>query len=76
MRDYLRLAFDRAPGHGRFAKAIQHLTAYPARGRLNYNFDSFPIELRINRQLKKILKLPKPRVDAKGRQPETAPSCT
>ena len=79
MRDYLRIAFDRAPiattGHGRFAKAIQHLTAYPARVRLNHDFFSFPIELWINRQLKNIVKLPKPSVDAKRLQPETAPSC-
>jgi radical SAM superfamily enzyme YgiQ (UPF0313 family) len=77
MRDYLRIAFDRAPiattGHGRFAKAIQHLTAYPARVRLNYNFYKFPVELWINRQLKNIVKLPKPSVDAKRLQPETAP---
>jgi len=78
MRDYLRIAFDRAPiattGHGRFAKAVQHLTAYPARVRLNYDFYSFPVELWINRQLKNIVKLPKPSVDAQRLQPETAPS--
>ena len=42
MRDYLRIAFDRAPiaanGPGRFAKAIQHLTAYPARVRIGSRF--------------------------------------
>src|ERR1700726_3392785 len=79
MRDYLRIAFDRAPiatkGHNWFATAIQHLTAYPARVRLNYDFYSFPVELWINRQLKNIVKLPKPSVDAKRLQPETAPSC-
>ncbi len=79
MRDYLRIAFDREPiattGHGKFAKAVQHLTAYPARVRLNYDFYSFPIELWINRQLKNIVKLPKPSIDAKRLQPETAPSC-
>jgi hypothetical protein len=79
MRDYLRIAFDRAPianTTGKFAKAVQHLTAYPARVRLNYDFYSFPIELWINRQLKNIVKLPKPSIDAKRLQPETAPSCT
>ncbi|MGA7684752.1 MAG: radical SAM protein [Terriglobales bacterium] len=79
MRDYLRIAFDREPiatnGHGRFAKMVQHLTAYPARVRLNYDFYSFPVELWINRQLKNIVKLPKPSVDAKRLQPETAPTC-
>src|ERR1700722_8228961 len=69
MRDYLRIAFDREPiattGHGRFAKAVQHLTAYAARVRLNYDFYKFPVELWINRQLKNIVKLPKPSIDAK-----------
>src|SRR6266852_444812 len=80
MRDYLRIAFDRAPiaanSHGRFAKAVQHLTAYPARLRLNHDFYSFPVELWLNRQLKNIVKLPKPSVDAKTMGPETASSCT
>jgi radical SAM superfamily enzyme YgiQ (UPF0313 family) len=80
MRDYLRIAFDRAPiaanGPGRFAKAIQHLTAYPARVRLNHDFYSFPVELWLNRQLKNIVKLPKPSVDAKTMGPETATSCS
>jgi hypothetical protein len=43
--------------------------------RLNHDFYSFPIELWINRQLKNIVKLPKPSVDAKRLQPETALSC-
>jgi len=76
MRDYLRIAFDRAPiaanGPGRFAKAIQHVTAYPARVRLSHDFYSFPVELWINRQLKNIVRLPKPNVDAKRLQPEAA----
>jgi anaerobic magnesium-protoporphyrin IX monomethyl ester cyclase len=76
MRDYLRIAFDRAPiaanGPGRFAKAIQHVTAYPARVRLNHDFYSFPVELWINRQMKNIVRLPKPNVDAKRLQPEAA----
>ena len=80
MRDYLRIAFDRSPiaanGPGRFARAVQHLTAYPARMRLNHDFYSFPIELWLNRQLKNIVKLPKPSVDAKTMGPETASSCT
>jgi len=80
MRDYLRIAFDRAPiaktGPGRIAKTIQHLTAYPARFRLNNDFYGFPIELWINRKLKNIVKLPKPSVDAKRLEPNPAPSCT
>ena len=63
-------------GPGRFAKAVQHLTAYPARFRLNHDFYSLPVELWLNRQLKNIVKLPKPSVDAKTMGPETASSCT
>src|SRR6202451_2796947 len=79
MRDYLRIAFDRAPiaakGPGRIAKAIQHLTAYPARWRLDHDFYSLPVELWVNRTLKNFVKLPKPSVDAKVMEPAPAPSC-
>src|SRR5215467_10804624 len=80
MRDYLRIAFDRDPiakkGPGRFAKTVQHLTAYPARLRLNHDFYRFPVELWVNRQLRNIVKLPKPSVDAKTLEPNPAPACT
>jgi hypothetical protein len=80
MRDYLRIAFDRAPiaanGPGRLAKTVQHLTAYPARWRLDHDFYDLPVELWVNRKLKNIVKLPKPKVDAKPMGPETAPTCT
>jgi anaerobic magnesium-protoporphyrin IX monomethyl ester cyclase len=80
MRDYLRIAFDRAPialkGSGALAKAVQHLTAYPARWRLDHDFYRLPVELWLNRTLKNIVKLPKPSVDAKMMGPEQAPSCT
>lgn len=80
MRDYLRIAFDRDPiaknGPGRFAKTVQHLTAYPARMRLSHDFYRFPVELWVNRQLKNIVKLPKPSVDAKTLEPNPAPACT
>lgn len=80
MRDYLRIAFDRDPiaknGPGRFAKTVQHLTAYPARMRLNHDFYRFPVELWVNRQLRNIVKLPKPNVDAKTLEPNPAPACT
>jgi radical SAM superfamily enzyme YgiQ (UPF0313 family) len=80
MRDYLRIAFDRAPiaatGTGGFARAIKHLTAYPARWRLDRDVYGFPFELWVNRMLKNLVKLPKPSVDAKMMGPETAPSCT
>jgi hypothetical protein len=80
MRDYLRIAFDRAPiaatGPGGFARAVKHLTAYPARWRLDHDVYGLPVELWANRMLNNIVKLPKPSVDAKMMGPETAPSCT
>jgi radical SAM superfamily enzyme YgiQ (UPF0313 family) len=80
MRDYLRIAFDRAPiaaaGPGKFARAVKHLTAFPARWRLDHDFYGYPLELWANRMLNNLVKLPKPRVDAKMMGPETAPSCT
>jgi len=79
MRDYLRIAFDRAPiaadSHSRPAKAIKRLTSYPARWRLDHDFYGCPVELWINRKLNNILTLPKPNVDAKPLEPATAPSC-
>lgn len=80
MRDYLRIAFDRAPiaanQHGRFARRVRNLTSYPARWRLDHDFYDFPIELWMNRTLKNIVTLPKPPVDAKLLEPAAAPSCT
>jgi anaerobic magnesium-protoporphyrin IX monomethyl ester cyclase len=80
MRDYLRIAFDRAPiaatGPGGLARGVKHLTAYPARWRLGRDVYGFPFELWVNRLLKNLVRLPKPSVDAKMMGPETAPSCT
>lgn len=80
MRDYLRIAFDRAPiaanQHGWAARASQRFTRYPARWRIDHDFYGFPFELWINRKLKNIVTLPKPQVDAKMLEPATAPSCT
>lgn len=80
MRDYLRIAFDRAPiaaeGPHPIATAIKHVTRYPARWRLDHDFYDFPFELWVNRKLKNILTLPKPNVDAKPLEPAAAPSCT
>jgi len=79
MRDYLRIAFDRAPiaadRHGWLAKAMRHLTSRPSRWRLDHDFYSFPVELWLNRQLKNIVALPKPSVDAKPLEPAAAPTC-
>jgi radical SAM superfamily enzyme YgiQ (UPF0313 family) len=79
MRDYLRIAFDRAPiaakGPGGVARTVKHFTAYPARWRLRHDVYGLPIELWANRTLKNLVKLSKPSVDAKMMGPETAPSC-
>jgi radical SAM superfamily enzyme YgiQ (UPF0313 family) len=79
MRDYLRIAFDRAPiaadRAGWFPRAMQHLTSVPARWRLDHDVYDFPVELWVNRKLKRIVTLPKPSVDAKIMEPATQPSC-
>ena len=79
MRDYLRIAFDRAPiaadRAGWFPRAMQRLTGLPARWRLDHDIYDFPIELWVNRKLNRILTLPKPNVDAKIMEPATQPSC-
>lgn len=79
MRDYLRIAFDRAPiaatPHNRLATSIKRVTSYPSRWRLDHDFYAFPVELWVNRKLKNILTLPKPNVDAKPLEPAAAPSC-
>lgn len=79
MRDYLRIAFDRAPiaanRRNRLVRTLQRLTAYPARWRLDHDFLALPVELWVNRKLKTIVKLPKPNVDAKPLEPAAAPSC-
>ncbi len=80
MRDYLRIAFDRNPiatdRRSRLSKAVSGITSYPARWRLDHDFYAFPFELWINRKLKHILPLPKPKVDAQMLEPATSPSCS
>jgi radical SAM superfamily enzyme YgiQ (UPF0313 family) len=80
MRDYLRIAFDRVPiaadHSGWLARAVQRMTGYPARWRLDHDFYGFPIELWINRKLKRILPPPKPKVDAKMLEPAVAPQAS
>lgn len=80
MRDYLRIAFDRAPiatdSRGRLARTITRLTGYPARWRLDHDFYGLPVELWVNRKLHGIRALPKSNVDAKPLEPAAAPSCS
>lgn len=80
MRDYLRIAFDRAPiatdSRGRLARTITRLTSHPARWRLDHDFYALPVELWVNRKLHGIRALPKSNVDAKPLEPAAAPSCS
>lgn len=80
MRDYLRLAFNRAPiaadRQDRVAKTVKYFTSYPARWRLDHDFYRAPFELWLNRKLNNLISLPKPSVDAKPLEPAAAPSCT
>ena len=79
MRDYLRIAFDRAPiaadRGGWLPRAMQRMTSYPARWRLDHDVYALPVELWINRKLKRLVTLPKPKVDAKLMEPAAQPSC-
>jgi anaerobic magnesium-protoporphyrin IX monomethyl ester cyclase len=80
MRDYLRLAFDRAPiasdTRGWAPRFIARLTNYPARWRLDHDVYALPVELWINRKLKSIRPVQKPKVDAKLMGPATAPQAS
>ena len=80
MRDYLRIAFDRAPiatdQRDWVSRAITRLTSFPARWRLDHDFYALPVELWINRKLHSIRQLPKSNVDAKPLEPAAAPSCS
>ena len=80
MRDYLRIAFDRAPiatdQRDRLSRTVSRLTSYPARWRLDHDFYGMPVELWINRKLHSIRPVTKSNVDAKPLEPAAAPSCS
>jgi len=80
MRDYLRIAFDRAPIAAErrdwISRLTARLTSYPARWRLDHDVYGFPIELWINRKLKSLRPVAKPSVDAKLLEPAASPSCS
>jgi anaerobic magnesium-protoporphyrin IX monomethyl ester cyclase len=68
-RDYLRIAFDRIPiasdTRGPITRLAQKALSLPARWRLDHDAYSFPVELWMNRILKKAAAASKPAVDAK-----------
>jgi radical SAM superfamily enzyme YgiQ (UPF0313 family) len=69
MRDFLRMAFERMPianlDSSSAVRMLQKGLSYPARWRLDHDFYGFPIEVWINRKLKRFVSVAKPRVDAK-----------
>jgi anaerobic magnesium-protoporphyrin IX monomethyl ester cyclase len=69
MRDYLRIAFDRAPiaadTRKRSTRLIQKALSLPARWRLDHDVYRLPAELWVNERLKRKTAEFKPAVDAK-----------
>jgi anaerobic magnesium-protoporphyrin IX monomethyl ester cyclase len=68
MRDYLRLAFDRAPiaadRRGRAIRLVHRAIGAPARWRLDHDVYGFPFEIWVKNALKRVSEAPKPKVDA------------
>jgi anaerobic magnesium-protoporphyrin IX monomethyl ester cyclase len=68
MRDYLRVAFDRVPigvsRRSRLQRVVHGMIGTPARWRLDHNFYSFPVELRLKKWADKLVEPPKAKVDA------------
>lgn len=76
MRDYLRMAFDRVPiaklDSSSMIQLLQKSLAYPARWRLEHDVYGLPVEVWINRRLKRFVSVAKPRIDAKQLEPAAA----
>jgi anaerobic magnesium-protoporphyrin IX monomethyl ester cyclase len=76
MRDYLRMAFDRVPiarlDSNSMIQLLQKSLGYPARWRLEHDVYGVPVEIWINRKLKRFVSVAKPRIDAKQLEPAAA----
>ena len=76
MRDYLRIAFDRVPisrlDSNLVIQIVQKSLNYPARWRLEHDVYGLPVEIWINRKLKRFVSVAKPRIDAKQLEPAAA----
>jgi len=76
MRDYLRMAFDRVPiaklDSSSMIQLVQKSLSYPARWRLEHDVYGLPLEVWVNRKLKRFVSVAKPRVDAKQLEPAAA----
>lgn len=79
MRDYLRLAFDRVPiarlSSGSLTRTVHRGLRYPARWRLDHDVYGAPLELWLNRHLKRFVSVARPSVDAKRLGPAAAANC-
>jgi hypothetical protein len=76
MRDYLRMAFDRVPiaklDSSSMIQLVQKSLSYPARWRLEHDVYGLPLEVWVNRKLKRFVSVAKPKVDAKQLEPAAA----
>jgi len=76
MREYLRMAFDRVPiaklDSTSMIQVLQKGLGYPARWRLEHDVYGLPVEVWINRKLKRFVSVAKPKIDAKQLEPATA----
>jgi anaerobic magnesium-protoporphyrin IX monomethyl ester cyclase len=69
MREYLRVAFNRAPianwDKSWFNQTVHDLISFPARWRLDHDFYKYPVELWVKDLVNQVISPPKPKVDAK-----------
>ena len=80
MRDYLRIAFDRVPiaktDSSTLIRVLQRGLSYPARWRLDHDFYGLPVEVWVNRKVKRFVSVAKPNVDAKQLEPAIGTNCS
>lgn len=69
MREYLRVAFNRAPianwDKSWLNQTVHELISFPARWRLDHDFYKYPVELWVKDLVNQVISPPKPKVDAK-----------
>ena len=69
MREYLRLAFNRAPiaklDKTWLNRTVHELLSFPARWRLDHDFYKYPVELWVKDLVNQVISPPKPKIDAK-----------
>jgi anaerobic magnesium-protoporphyrin IX monomethyl ester cyclase len=79
MRGYLRIAFDRVPiakyEASSITRTLPSSLSVSARWRLDHDLYALPVELWLNRKLKRLIPIAKPSVDAKQLGPAVGASC-